>query len=373
MVGATSGLFLMALAIIIPSCTKEPLEQHKNFDRNQMLENIGQNVILHNHQVFVEKAQELENATNTFTTSPDLGTLVQAQEKWKATMDAWKMCELFDLGIVKDTYLHNKIEVPANPSFIPNNIYSTTTIDNAYIDGVGSSSKGLSALEFLLFDRDNGNQAVLDSFLVSSHDTRFRQYTAALAENLRHKGEELYAIWSPTGQDYVTEFAESEGSDLGSSISMLANEMITLIEKMVQTKLGKPLGKQSDGLPHPEFVESYESGHSLENLRLNLHSLEITFEGLTANEVDSIGLDDYLNALKARHDDEALPEVVEAQFIACHTALDAINEPLADAVVNDYETVNAAYNELRKLLILLKVDVANNLAITVTFNDNDGD
>lgn len=369
-----AGTILLLVSLpLIPSCTKEKLEQHRNFDRTEMLDNIANNVILPNHQQFADKTSELNEALLAFTTTPNFGKLNTAQEKWKAAMDAWKLCELFDLGAVKNSYLHNKIDAEANPTFILNHIYDTTYIDNGYIESAGSSSKGLQAIEFLIFNEANDNQALLDSFMTSTHALRFREYTKNLGYNLKQKADELYEVWDVNGNNYITEFIESQGSDLGSSISMLANEMITLIEKMVQTRLGKPLGKQSDGLPHPELVESLQSGHSLENLKNNLHSLEMAFEGLTQDDMDKIGLDDYLDVLKARYNDEALPDVVKGQFMAAHAALDAIDQPLNEAVVNDYATVDAAYTELRELLILLKVDVANNLAITVTFNDNDGD
>ena len=39
----------------------------------------------------------------------------------------------------------------------------------------------------------------------------------------------------------------------------------------------------------------------------------------------------------------------------------------------DQAQVEAAYEELRTLLVLFKVDMVNHLGLTLTFNDNDGD
>ena len=54
-------------------------------------------------------------------------------------------------------------------------------------------------------------------------------------------------------------------------------------------------------------------------------------------------------------------------------AVNAIPEPLSDAVVNQAPTVENAYNEIQKLVVMLKSDMASALSILITYTDADGD
>ena len=54
-------------------------------------------------------------------------------------------------------------------------------------------------------------------------------------------------------------------------------------------------------------------------------------------------------------------------------ALRAIDPPLSRAVTEAPDTVQTAYDEARFLVVLLKSDMGNQMGVTVTFNDTDGD
>lgn len=71
--------------------------------------------------------------------------------------------------------------------------------------------------------------------------------------------------------------------------------------------------------------------------------------------------------------DPPLSAEVDEQFERTIAALEAIDQPLAVAVIEEPATVEAAYTEAKALVVLLKADMANHLGITITFSDNDGD
>jgi len=118
----------------------------------------------------------------------------------------------------------------------------------------------------------------------------------------------------------------------------------------------------------PDLVEAPYSGDSLPRIIATVESLRATFNGS-----EGLGFDDYLNFLGAMYEDRPLSEAINAQFDASLAALRAIDEPLETAVTADQAQVEAAYEELRTLLVLFKVDMVNHLGLTLTFNDNDGD
>jgi predicted lipoprotein len=89
---------------------------------------------------------------------------------------------------------------------------------------------------------------------------------------------------------------------------------------------------------------------------------------------DGLGFDDYLDFLGAEGEGGLpLSQVIDDQFVTTLAAFDAIEGTLHTTVTDQPDQVNAAYEEVRTLLVLLKADMANQLGVTLTFNDNDGD
>ena len=64
---------------------------------------------------------------------------------------------------------------------------------------------------------------------------------------------------------------------------------------------------------------------------------------------------------------------ISDQFTECQKQLDAIEGTLEDEIITNPEAVVALKDSFRDLLVLIKVDMANVLGSTITFNDNDGD
>ncbi|MEO1291047.1 MAG: hypothetical protein AAFV93_25210, partial [Chloroflexota bacterium] len=100
-----------------------------------------------------------------------------------------------------------------------------------------------------------------------------------------------------------------------------------------------------------------------------LAGFEMAFNGLG----ESPSLADYLDFLGAELDGEVMSTVINQSIETTITALNTIEQPVQIAVSEDNETVTTAYNNTLSLLRLVKTDMANQLGITVTFSDNDGD
>jgi predicted lipoprotein len=346
----TRLLFLPLLLLLAAGCTPR-------FDRQAMLENIVNEVILPALEAFTDRTAELESEARSFSTNPSAEGLTALQESWLAAALAWKRAELYPFG--GTILLHTSIEKrPVNDEFIEEFIATEPVLDEDFIERIGSTAKGLGAVEYLIFDPEKGDEGVLESF----SDPRRRAYLAALAANLNSRAETLHAAWAPDGDNYQQTFIEAaaDGADLDGSISMLANEMIERTEMMVKDKIGAPLGKDAFGDPSPESAEAYRSGASLELSIATVEALRATFNA---------GLDDYLVHLGG----EATAGSIAAQFETVLADLAAVGPPLEEAVLARPERVEPVYESLRGLLKLVKTDMANQMGITITFSDNDGD
>ena len=105
----------------------------------------------------------------------------------------------------------------------------------------------------------------------------------------------------------------------------------------------------------------------LANLSENLQGLYAVYTG-SAGTADGFGFDDLLAALGS-----PLAARITQQIQTTIAAVQAIPPPLRRAVVQHPEAVTAAYDAVKELLILLKVDMTNVLGVTVDFGDIDGD
>ena len=338
-----------------------PSVQDEGFERKAMLENIALNVVLPLQQSFVEQTQALEEAVQTLSQNPSQETLQAAQETWTAASAAWQRVNLFEVGGLEMTMLFNQIsKTPTDPALIDKAIS-----EGKYAESVGSTSKGLPALEYLLFS-PKGDEATLTSL----EDAAWMDYLVDLSTDLSQKADELHTLWSPDGENYAATFAaaDAQGGKTQGSINMLVNEMVNLSEVIVRDKLGRPLGKMNGGEPAPETAEAARSDASLVNLISNVEALKMTFNG-----AEGLGFDDYLNYINAFYAYGPLSETINEQFDETLTALNAIEMPLSRAVTETPDAVQTAYDKARLLVILLKSDMGNQMGVTVTFNDADGD
>ena len=230
----------------------------------------------------------------------------------------------------------------------------------------------MPAIEYLLFDAAADDARVLALFQDGSKGVRRRQYLQALTHNLQRKTEELLAIWTADGQDFAAAFARSDGEGLQpqGSIALLTNEMIRSIESILQFRLSKPLGFSGQGV-QPDRVEARLSRCSLPLLRTNIEVFALAFSG---GHGEALGLDDYVDYLDRPYGDEALLSArIKAQTAAVLATIDSFDKSLYETIAEDPTPVRQLFAQVRQLLVLVKVNMANVLGVTVTFNALDGD
>ncbi len=352
-----------------PDSTDAPTEEPTmavpptpTFDRNAMLTDITTNVLVPAYINFEQEAAALEEVIVAFAGTPSQETLDGAQAQWLVTFDAWNRCAYgrltFDLRV-----MHGRInQYPVRDTFIEETIAGDVEITPELIAGSGSTSQGLSALEYLLFV-PNGDDALI---LNSLADPRRMAYLTTTAVVLHTHAEELVTHWHADGENYAEVFitAADDNDNLQMSIDMLTNQMINRVENNTQRTLGNPLGFNSGGEPQPDLVTNYRSGADIAGLIAELETFKLVFTG-----EDGIGYDDYLLSFKR----EELATDILAQADETIAALNAIDQPMQMSLAENPEQVEAAYNAYAELVRLTKVDLANQLGVTVTFNDSDGD
>lgn len=378
-------LALLFIVCVLTSCKKPEsaaLSEFNNFDRKGMLTNIGNNIIIPSYTSFSQKTDSLYWAVQRFSANPTIGTLDTLQHQWLQANFAWKSCELFDFGPAYNNGNNNNIQMSflVNSTFIEETINKTPVpYDSTFVpkQNLSLSIRGISAVEYLLFDPVNGNTAILSKYTTNNTASTQRfNYLTGLIQDIRTNAHSILTAWIPSGGNYIQTFISADGNDQNSSIGFLVNQIVSFGDYIKNNKIGDPLGEQNNSLTNPvctSCVETYYSNHAFACITANYQSINNVYFGIGNNGVKGIGFDSLLNTLHSSVGNETLSNAVLGKLDTINIEVNAFNVPLQQAVTSDAAQVTALFNTSKQLLVLFKIDMVNDLGVILTTTDNDGD
>ncbi|MEL6673069.1 MAG: imelysin family protein [Bacteroidota bacterium] len=352
------SLGLMFLMLGLVACKPDNPDP---FDRESMLSNIGNEVLLPVHRSFLQQSQSLDSLTEVFVGNPTQENLGLLQNQWAFTKRSWKRVEVFEIRQASDLFLHNKIDKwETKAGFLQDNLEGSEALTATFVENSGSTSKGLPALEYFLFVED-----ALTTFTTAPLADRRLDYIKALTENLFQQATALLNIWEGDVGAFVV---ETENFSKG-SLNQLVNAQVSLLCEILFEKLGKPMGKDTGGTPIGTKAEAYRSGVSLSLIMENLKGVKASFLG----DPSLPGMDDLLDHLDARSNNQMLSELIIQQLDLSIQKVAVAPGPLVKTVETDGPILEDLYQTIRTCLGYIKVDMANHLGILITFKDTDGD
>lgn len=342
-----------------------------SFDRKVMLENIGNNIIIPNYHALQNKVTALDMAWSAFSSNTNTTNLIILRDTLKETFRAWQLCSVFEFGPAENELLRSNLNIfPTDTSQIHSNIeagsYDLSSVSN--ID-----AKGFPALDYLFFGLGDNVNDILVKYTTDTNAPKRKAYVSALVSEIKSKVSNTYNAWLSTGGNYISTFSNNTGTDIGSSIGNLVNQLNYDLETIKNAKLGIPLGKKTLGTPLPEKTEAYYSEISSELMLKNYQTIENIFLGKGASGNDGSGLDDYLTYLNAQYNGGSLTDAIKAQFSTTKNKLQLLADPLSATIINDPAAADNAYTEIQKTVVLLKVDMTSAMGVLITYQDNDGD
>jgi predicted lipoprotein len=359
-------LFILFSVLLFQACNNKEGETRSDFDRREMLENIGSNIILSNYQQLQLKTEALQTKANHFADHhTDATQLAAIRAAFKEAYLAWQAASPFEFGPAADLVLGASMNTfPVDTTKVNNNIRS-----GSYNMAAASNltAKGFPAIDYLLYSTDSS--AVLASFTTNPDAANRKAYLKAVIAEIASNSTTVNNAWK---SGYLTTFVDNAGTDMGSSLGMLVNQLNQNYEMLKNYKIGVPLGVRTLGVAMPEKVEAYYSGISLALANANLHAIENLYLGRSGS-VDGSGLDDYLVKLDARHNSGSLNDAIRNQLNEARLALQAVPDPLSNTIAADPAVVQKAYTELQKQVVLFKSDMPSAMGVLITYQDNDGD
>lgn len=362
---------LIAVTSVLYNCQPETVEKlltivedpFDSYDRKNVLENIGKNIILPSYQDFSIVTDSLKTTAISFTSQPSEINLIKLQNVWKETALSWKRAELFRLGPGNDLSLgfYNSIDYnPANTADIESCINTSSAINNEYVNSKAAWVKGLWAVEYLIFTNSGDIATVVNLFKGNSEEQKRRcAYLVAVCENLNIKAKAIEQAWLPSEGNYIEVFIQQDGQYVNNSLALLVAELANLTN-VVKIKVSKPFGNLNGNIRTPNATEAPLSKISLMAILHNLRTIEKTFLG-NGTKGNLNGIDDLLDHIDTKKNNELLSQKIKFQLDSAFTAFNKIPEPLESAVINSQEEVQNFYTQLDKLHILFKVDVVNRI------------
>lgn len=289
--------------------------------------------------------------------------LSAAQNAWRNVANNWQHAHAFDFGPADGTTGTLGQDIATFP-------ISTTKIAT-YIEAGDTSfrnfdrdTRGIYAIEYLLFGYTNHFEFTDQQW----------QYLIALSEHLHQQVQNVHQGW--TG-GYRESFIENDGTDAGSSVSLLVNAFALSYEAIKNFKFGLPLGlRPGQQQTEPQRVEAYYSDSGLELAFTHMQVLQGIWSGsaLGSNNRQGLGFKHYLESVSGG---PALVEQSEAAFEEIVTVFENVttieSAKLSTLVENQDERLVNLHNSLQRNTRFFKSDLASLLGIYITYNSGDGD
>jgi predicted lipoprotein len=347
------SMVLMILLFFV-SCGKEN-DPTPEFDKEEMLTHMADNVIVPAYQHFYGEVAALESALGTFHTAPTAENLQLLRDQWKNTAQSWQHVKLFDFGPAMDNALKASVGIfPCDTLLIQSNIAAGSYDLNA---ASNTSAVGLFALDYLFFQGNALN--------ASQNNANYRAYCLALTQKIKTEVNNVINAWA----SFRSTFVASTGNESTSIFSMLVNDYCQDYEEAKTAKLGIPIGKYSLDILQPQYIEARYSGFSLDLLYESMLALRDIYRGIGPNGVNGPSFDDYLIAL----DKSTLDQLIVNNYNSILTDISSFSGTLETEMQTNLPALNALFVKISNQVIALKTDMTAAFGVLITYQDNDGD
>ncbi len=354
--------------ILMKGCNSDDgsVDQVDNFDREAMLTNWADNIIIPSYEAYVKDLNFLGGIVLSFTDAPNVEGLIELRSAWLNAYISWQRVSMFEIGKAEELTLRNYTNVyPVNVEDMLQSI-ETGQYDLSSVNK--QDEQGFPALDFLINGLDESDQAIVQAF----QDENYQKYLIDLVARMYLLSEEVLINWK---EGYRDSFVNSDGSDATSSVNKLVNDLVFYYEKSLRAgKIGIPAGVFS-GAPLSDRVEAlYSQGNSKVLFLTALQAFQDFINGVHFNSNDSgeslTSYMDFLNTIKEEGD---LSLIINNQFDLIREAAEELDNDFEKQINSDNTKMLSTYDQLQVNVVNMKVDMMQALNIKVDFVDADGD
>lgn len=343
----------------------------ETFARGPMLANWADNIIVPAYTDFSEKLTRLSAGLETFKVEGNEANLVVLRTAWLEAYKALQHVDMFEIGPAEASGLRlNLNSYPSDTTLIESNASKGTYDLKLPSNRV---AKGFPALDYLINGLGETDTSIVATLGSETAKSSYIPYMDAVLKDMRELSNQALSEWQ---QGYRDTFVNNDGASATASVDRFINDYIFYYEKFLRAgKMGIPLGVFS-GNTLPGNLEGYYDADVSKALFLEgLNASQDFFNGKHfASEGKGESLATYLDTLNAVKGGEDLNKIINHQFDTAREQVTALGDFRTEIENNEPPTnMLLAYDEVQRIVPLLKVDMVSALSISIAYVDSDGD
>ena len=365
---------LFAIAILSIACSKSDNgvnEPDNSFNRNALLTNWANNIIIPSYIDYQTKTSTLVNDVNTFNANPNANNLQIVRNSWIAAYKSYQYISMYNIGKATDIYLKEATNTfPTDIIAINANIASGTYDLTKFSQW---SKIGLPALDYLINGLGTNDADIIAFYSTNANAVNYKKYLFDVSNKLKFDANSIVDDWN---SGFKTAYIANDGTSVNSSVNKTTNNFVKNLEKDIRTnKLGIPAGIFSAGTLYPNKVEAfYKNDISKILLNESLKAAKDFFIGKHFNSnTTGESLKSYLDFLNSNRNNQKLSDIINDQFALVLTTNNNLNNSFSNQVSNDNSKMLDAYNVLQQNVVYTKLDMMQALNISIDYVDGDGD
>jgi len=365
-------LSFVALTFLLSSCKDDGMGDDpctSNFNQKAMFENVADNLIVPQMKTFQSSVDDLHLAVSEFTDNANSESYAVLLDALTDSWTKWQNVAQYSFGPAEEVFLRNSLNnFPLNIEEMQTKIMAGNTDFSSPDD----FDKGFPALDYLFLSVDETIfvPSIIDFYSGNGESELYKNYARAIINDIKTRTDAVVSKWEGAYRD---EFVNNTGMAAGSSLSLIINGLNQNYELIKREKLGVPSGVLTLGFANPDKVEAPGLLISKELALEALKATKSLYLGMSASDVNGLGLDDYLTEINALKSEERLDDLIQNQFEAAIRSIENIELTLIEEVTENQENVENAYAEVTKNLVNLKTDLPSVLCVSITYIDNPSD
>jgi hypothetical protein len=341
-----------------------------NFDRQLMLTNWADNIIIPALQDLSSDLSVLITDKDAFIASPDDASLNQLRVSWLKAYKTWQYVEMFNIGKAEEILYGFQMNVyPTNI----NDIQANISADSYDLSNVNNhDAVGFPAVDYMIYGLRATDQEILNAYSSEPNFEDNASYLSALINQMDALTMTVLNDWTTSYRDV---FVNSTSNTATSATNKLTNDFVFYYEKGLRAnKFGIPAGVFSSS-PLKTKVEAFYNKDVSKMLSLSaLDAVKDFFNGVAYNSTATgESFSAYLQYLNTINSDASLNEIINTTFNIAQTKIEGLDDNLARQVETDNTKMLEAYDALQDAVVLLKVDMIQSMNISIDYVDADGD
>ncbi|MBU2947080.1 imelysin family protein [Zobellia uliginosa] len=350
--------------------TIDPKPQPVSFERGPMLANWADNIILPSYKAFSSEMTDLQTSFDTFKTDSNEANFVALRASWLSAYKIWQKVSMFEIGPAETVGLRLNMNIYPSDTDKIDGYITSGTYDLALASN--RDAKGFPALDYVINGLGETDEAILENYNGADKENLIA-YTEDVITDMVTLTTGVLAEWE---SGYRDTFVANNGASSTASVDRFINDYVFYYEKFLRAgKMGIPVGAFSETVL-PQNVEAYYKADISNELFLEgLDAVQDFFNGVHYGKSTSgESLGSYLDALNTVKDGDDLKKLINDQFDLARTKVTAL-APFREEIENNVPPTNMllAYDEVQRIVPLLKVDMVSAMSVSIDFVDADGD